>query len=158
MAAPLRNITLYGAGGDNIGKAILTALLADGSFHITILARASSNTSSYPSSVSIARVPDTLPHADLVAALRGQDAVVSGVGFNNGALRSQYRVIDAAVEAGVRHFFPSEYGFDNGDPKSRWLSPVFKEKGEVADYLAEKAKQHPGFSWTAVATGIWVEW
>ena len=94
-------------------------------------------------------------------------------------MESQFKLIDAAIEAGVKRFFPSEYvypeqtlsrdissadtlwfryGFDNADPKSVWLSPVFKIKNEVASYLEEKVKENNNFSWTAVATGIWLEW
>lgn len=153
--AELKNVTVYGAGGDNIGRYILDALIADPAFSVTVLSRKSSKPH-YPPSAKELRVADDLPQAELVEALRGQHVVICAVGFN--ALETQYKVIDAAVEAGVKRFLPSEYGFDNADPLSIWLSPVFATKNEVAKYLDVKAQEHPDFSWTAVATGIWLEW
>lgn len=84
--------------------------------------------------------------------------MISAVGFGAGALPSQTKVIDAAVEAGVKRFLPSEYGFDNADPKTAWLAPPFGEKFEIEKHLNAKVKENPEFSWTAVATSIWLEW
>lgn len=92
-----------------------------------------------------------------VEALRVQDVVISAVGFGSGALETQYKVIDAAVEAGVKRFLPREYGFDYADPKTAWLTPVFAVKGKVAECFDAKAKEHEGFSWTGVASVIWLE-
>lgn len=154
----LKTITIFGAGGDNIGKSILSALLLDpSSFKVSILTRQSSK-STYPSSATILRVPDDLPHDALVHALKGQEIVISAVGFASGALETQYRVIDAAIEAGVKRFVPSEYGFDYADPGNAWLSPVFRVKGEVAGYLEGKVREHEGFGWMGLASGIWLEW
>jgi saccharopine dehydrogenase-like NADP-dependent oxidoreductase len=155
--SPFKNITIYGAGGDNIGKYILDALLAEGTFNVSVLSRQSSK-SKYPPSVKELRVPDDLPHTELVQALKGQDVVISAVGFGSGALEIQYKVINAAIEAGVKRFMPSEYGFDNADPKNAWLSPVFAIKSKVADYLDAKSKENEKFSWTGVASGIWLVW
>ncbi|KAM3425237.1 hypothetical protein BST61_g7189 [Cercospora zeina] len=152
-----QKITVFGAGGDNIGRFILDALVADSTFEVAVLSRKSSR-SRYPASVSDLRVSDELPHAELVDLLKGQHAVISAVGFTGGALDIQYKVIDAAIEAGVARFFPSEYAFDYGDPLTTWLSPVFASKTKVAEHLEAKAKEHAGFSWTGVACGIWLEW
>lgn len=157
MSHQFKNITVYGAGGDNIGKYILSALL-NNNYTVSVLSRNSSK-STYPPAVNNLRVSDDLPHAELVEALRGQDVVISAVGFSSsGSLETQYKVIDAAIEAGVKRFMPSEYGFDNADPKSIALSPIFKIKSEVASYLQQKADENSSFSWTGAATGIWLEW
>ena len=148
-----QNIILFGAGGTTIGSHILKALLRDNTFNVAILARQSSKTT-YPPSVKISKVPDPFPHNELIEALRGQDVVISATGFH--AQEEQYRVIDAAIEAGVKRFIPSEWGMDNDDPMNRDLCPVFKNKGEVADYL--RSRESRTFSWTAVATGIWLDW
>ncbi|PPJ61126.1 hypothetical protein CBER1_04166 [Cercospora berteroae] len=152
-----QKITVFGAGGDNIGRFILDALVADPAFEVAVLSRRSSK-SQYPSSVMDLRVSDDLPHAELVDLLKGQHAVISAVGYAGGALDIQYKVIDAAIEAGVARFFPSEYAFDYADPLTTWLSPVFASKTRVAEYLEEKAKGHPEFSWTGVACVVWLEW
>ena len=57
------------------------------------------------------------------------------------AQAEQYKLIDAAVEAGVRRFIPSDWGMDNGDPKNQQLCPVFRGKGEVEQYLRSKESE-----------------
>lgn len=157
MSNQFKNITVYGAGGNNIGKHILSALLSN-NYTVSVPSRNSSK-SQYPTGVQNLRVSDDLLHSELVEALRGQDVVISAVGFSSsGSLETQYKVIDAAIEAGVKRFVPSEYGFDNADPKSIALSPIFKIKSEVASYLQQKADENSSFSWTGAATGIWLEW
>lgn len=153
--AAFKNIALWGVGGDNIGGHILTALINDGSYNLTIVARKSSK-STYPSSLNVVRVDDDLSHTSLVEALRGQDALVSAVG--TAGITGQWDVAVAAAEAGVRRFIPSEYGFDNGDPKNSELSPIFKPKAELAEKLNGLSQKNPGFSWTGIATGIWLDW
>lgn len=65
-------------------------------------------------------------------------------------------MIDAAVEAGVRRFLPSEYGVDNTNPAARELSPVFEKKGATIEYL--QSEEGSGLEWTAVPTGMWLDW
>lgn len=84
--------------------------------------------------------------------------MISAVGLRGGGLPLQFQVIDAAVEAGVKRFLPSGYGFDNSNGKTQWLCPPFKLKFEIEQHLDAKAKQNPNFSWTDVASSIWLEW
>ncbi|KAK5123525.1 hypothetical protein LTR85_002563 [Meristemomyces frigidus] len=150
-----KNIAVFGAGGSNIGHHILQALVADGSFTVTVLARASSKTI-YPPSISVTRIEDFNDHGALVKALHGRDVVISAVGPGEG-MESQQKLIDAAVDAGVKRFFPSEWGFDNADPKAQELCPpVFGAKSKVKEYL--RSRESAEFSWTAVATSIWTDW
>lgn len=100
------------------------------------------------------RIPASPSHEELVGALKGQEALVSAVGFP--VQLSQPRLIDAAIEAGVKRFIPSDYGMDNTDPAMRKMNPVFGSKGMVIDYL--KAKEATGLTWTAVSTGLWLDW
>lgn len=148
-----RNIMIFGAGGTNIGHHLVHALVDDGNFNVSVLARESSK-SQFPSSVKVLRVADEFPHDDLVKALQGQDVIICAVGPNAAPL--QYRLIDAAIEAGVKRFIPSEWGFDNGDVKNQKLNFIFEEKGKTEKYL--QSKESSTFSWTAVATSIWMEW
>jgi hypothetical protein len=64
------NIVLFGADGTRINHHILKALQTDGSFRVTTIGRQSSNTE-FPISVNVITVPDTFPHDDIVAALKG---------------------------------------------------------------------------------------
>ncbi|KAK5171966.1 uncharacterized protein LTR77_003603 [Saxophila tyrrhenica] len=152
-ASPFKNVLLFGAGGDRIGYHVLNALTKDGSFNVTVLARDSSS-STYPPTVQLRKVSDDFPHDELVRALRGQDVVVSTIGLL--AQANEYKLVDAAVEAGVKRFIPSEWGMDNSDINNQELCPVFKGKGEMERYL--RSKESEDFSWTALATSIWLEW
>ena len=148
-----RNITIFGAGGSTIGHHILHALVNDGTFNVSVLARQSSRTT-YPPSVNVVKVTDDFPHDDLVGALQGQDVVISAVGLF--AQVQQYKLIDAAVAAGIKRFIPSEWGMDNADANNQELNPIFKGKAETEIYL--RSKENDTFSWTAVATSIWLDW
>ncbi len=99
-------------------------------------------------------IDDDLPHDQLVKALRGQDALISTIGF--GAITLEEKLIDAAIEAKVQRFLPSEYGVNNTDLTARALCPVFDGKGSVIDAL--KSKEAMGLTWTAVPTGLWLDW
>ena len=150
----LRNIAVFGAGGTNIGYHLVKALASQPTlFTVSIIARKSSK-STFPSGVKVHYVTDSLPHDELVAALRGQDALISAIGF--GAISLENNLIDAAIAAGVKRFFPSEYGVNNTHPAARALSPVFDTKGGVIEHL--QSKESSGLIWTAVPTGLWLEW
>lgn len=150
---PLRNILIVGAGGTNIGHYLAHALASDTSFNLSILSRTSSK-SSYPKEAKILTIPDKPTHADYVQAFKGQDAVISCLGYEG--KKTEETMIDAAVEAGVKRFFPSEYGVDNTKVAARKLSPVFDMKGDTIEYLQRKEEE--GLSWTAVPTGMWLDW
>jgi len=149
----LHKVLLVGAGGTNIGHHIANALSKDASFKLSIISRAGSK-STYPPNANIITIPDHPTHEDYVQALQGQDAVVSGLGFEGKP--TEIALIDAAIEAGVKRFLPSEYGVDNTNPVASELSPVFKRKGDVIEYL--KSKEGSGLTWTAVPTGMWLDW
>lgn len=149
----LRKVLVIGAGGTNIGHHVANALASDPSFELSILSRHSSK-SKYPSNARIVSIPDNATHGDYVQALQGQDAVVSALGFESKA--TEEAIIDAAIDVGVKRFLPSEYGIDNTNPASRELSPVFKRKAEILEYL--QSKEETGLTWTAVPTGMWLDW
>lgn len=63
-------ITLFGAGGTNIGYRLIRAFLADGAHQVTVLAR-SGSTTSYPSALKPVKISDFEYHEELVQALKG---------------------------------------------------------------------------------------
>jgi hypothetical protein len=101
-------------------------------------------------------IDDALAHDDLVSAMRGADAVVSAVGSAGDIVAVEEKLIDAAVEAKVKRFLPSQYGLNNSHPAARALCPIFDAKGRVVEILKEK--EHTGLTWTAVPTGLWLDW
>ncbi|KAL4902708.1 hypothetical protein BDW74DRAFT_180410 [Aspergillus multicolor] len=154
-AEPYKNILLIGGGG-SLGSNLLTSLLSEPSFTVTVLTRQSSRSlaSLQASGAKILTIADTYPSEDLIAAFTGQDAIVNAI--TSFSVSEQIKFIDAAIAAGIKRYVPSEYGLDNNTPKARELSPVFKEKGEVQDYL--RKKEGSGLSWTSVACGMWIGW
>ncbi|KAK5046627.1 hypothetical protein LTR84_007388 [Exophiala bonariae] len=149
-----RRVAVFGAGGTNIGHHVVKALASKPDlFTVEIIARKSSK-STFPTGVTVRYVDDDLPHQQLVEALTGQDALVSAIGY--GAIELEKPLIEAAIEAKVKRFLPSEYGLNNTNPIARKLCPVFNAKGEIIEYL--KTKESTGLSWTAVPNGMWLDW
>ncbi|KAI6803291.1 hypothetical protein KC332_g15111 [Hortaea werneckii] len=150
----LSKVTLFGAGGTNIGYHLIRAFLADGAFQVTVLAR-SSSTSPYPPAVKLVKISDFEDREQLVQALKGQDVLISCVG--PGAFAVQNNLVEACLEAGVKRFISTEWGFDNDDPACRELCPpVFGAKGEFVDDVLRP--KEGDLEWTAVASSIWLDW
>lgn len=83
------------------------------------------------------------------------DAVVSNLnGPTSGAPQSV--LIDAAKDAGVKRFLPSEFGVDTTNPKVLELVEFAKWKKQNVDYL--KTKEGDGFEWTSLITGPFFDW
>lgn len=75
------------------------------------------------------------------------------------ALRTQFRVVDAARAAGVKRFIPSEYGADLKHDKIRAF-PIYKDKVELQDYL-EEAKTAGGggeLTYTYIFNNALLDW
>ena len=89
-------------------------------------------------------------------AFRGQDAIVSAISTSNNA--KQKEIIDAAVEAGVKRFIPSEFGGNVRNPAALELLPhhMVIGKAEVINYLRDQESR--GLSWSAIATGPFFDW
>lgn len=151
--ASFRNILLIGATG-SIGNVVLQALAKEPTFTLTILQRASS-TAQMPAHLDTIKIGDDYPTTDLITAFRGKDAVINCM--TTLAVADQYRMIDAAIAAGVRRYMPSEYGLNNLRPEAQALSGVFRDKGRVQEYLRSKAKEGV-IEWTSISCGMWLEW
>lgn len=140
-------------GSGRLGPAILDQLLQH-NLDVTVLTRQES-TATFPASAKVERV-DYSSKESLVAALQGQDAVVSAIATT--ALEKQLLLIDAAVEAGVRRFIPSEFGSDTTNPKAAAL-PLFRGKLAAQEALAARAAPpSSGFTYTTIITGPLLGW
>ncbi|KAI0018577.1 hypothetical protein F4780DRAFT_750846 [Xylariomycetidae sp. FL0641] len=152
MASPIKNVAVVGGSG-NLGRAVVAALL-DAGFSVTCLTRQGSS-STFPSGVRTVKV-DYDSVASLRAALEGQDAVVSTIA--TAATGNQFPLVDAAVEAGVRRFVPSEWGVNSRILGSSAIGQILAGKIRTLDYAHAKARANPGFSWTGVSTGLFFDW
>jgi len=129
----IKKVALAGASGP-VGKAILKELLKSQLFEVTVLTRYTS-AHTFPEGVKVCPVDYTSTDS-LIAALQGQDALVSSVAM--AAVPSQRLLIDAAVKAGIKRIIPSEFGGDLKNTSARKL-PVFAGKVDIERYLDELA-------------------
>ncbi|KAF7975619.1 hypothetical protein HWV62_9209 [Athelia sp. TMB] len=105
---PYKNIAVIGAG--NIGAPIAKALLAEGANVIVVSRAESKHSKSLPSEIKVVSV--SLTDVAALAALFKEhkiEVVVSTVAHE--ALPHQHLLADAAKEAGVKLFVPSEFGY-----------------------------------------------
>jgi putative NADH-flavin reductase len=136
-----------------LGTSILSALRA-ANFNITVLTRSGSTScSKVPESTRVITA-DYASHESLVSAFKGADAVVSALGRL--VIPAQKPLIDAAVDAGVQRFIPSEYGGDTFDEKVR-VMPGLQQKAIILDHLAKLAEDGK-IEWTAIMTGPFLDW
>ncbi|RDW80264.1 hypothetical protein BP6252_04902 [Coleophoma cylindrospora] len=149
-----KRVALAGATG-NLGVSVLEALLA-ANLSVTVLSRIHGNASKLAPHPNLTIVEvDFNSTSSLVTALQGAEVVVSclatlAIGFQN-------PLIDASVTAGVRRFIPAEFGMDSRNPRCAVL-PVCTPKVDTQKYLQEKADSHPGFSYTGIAYGLFLDW
>ncbi|RYP87177.1 hypothetical protein DL770_004828 [Monosporascus sp. CRB-9-2] len=69
----------------------------------------------------------------------------------------KFRMVDAAITAGVRRYVPSEYGLNNLRPDAQALNSVFHDKGKVQEYLRTKAEEG-AIEWMSISCGMWLKW
>lgn len=113
------------------------------------------HTSAYvPPSPRIAAVEADFSNYDsLVVAFSGHDAVLSCVPGGATSFESQRLLIDAAIAAGVKLFFASEYSANIMSPQYARLPTKFVgEKPRIRRYLEDKAKEGC-IAWTALNGG-----
>lgn len=150
MSATLKNVVIIGASG-SVGSLVLDGLVKSSALKITVLSRASSS-HTFPAGVTV-RTSD-YTESDLVAAFKGQDAVISVVGA--GAFQEQKKFIDASIAAGVKRFIPSEFSSNVRSQAVVDLLPLFGQKVEILEYL--KTKESSTFSWTAIWSALLFDW
>ncbi|KAJ6163845.1 hypothetical protein N7497_003824 [Penicillium chrysogenum] len=139
-----KTIALFGATGQ-VGRHILHAILdcKKQSFHVVQIVSPSDKDAAYQTSHTELKVLDlfALEENELCAALRGVDVVISAL--NGQGLEAQPDIQDAAASAGVKRFYPSEYGMHHiyrkpGDSQG-YIHPLWN----VKDVFNEKALHHP---------------
>ncbi|KAG1863093.1 hypothetical protein F4604DRAFT_1048293 [Suillus subluteus] len=111
--APFKSFAIVGAG-PNIGIPIVKAFLAIGAPILVISRPTSTNTSALPNddpNLKVVRA-DYTSASEISAILREHkvDVLISTVTFVFGGVAAQNVLADAAKEAGVKLFVPSEFG------------------------------------------------
>ena len=149
-------LTLF-QGSGNLGPFIIQELVSAG-FTVTGITRESSTNSTpkFADGLDVKKV-DYSSHASLRDAFAGQDAVVSVVG-NTGFGDVQRVAIDAALEAGVQRFIPSEFGIHTRNAAGTTIGKLLSTKVATTDYLQQNADENPSFSWTGLSTGLFFDY
>jgi uncharacterized protein YbjT (DUF2867 family) len=146
-----KNVLLVGAAGD-LGKHILTGLLADSTFDVTVLTRINS-TSSFPSNVKVIKIDYSNKDA-LKKALTGQDVIISTIGNDGILAKFDQTLVEAAIEAGVKWFIPSEFTGDTSHPDVSSLT-FMTAKVETSALLKKHQSQ---LAHTFITTGGFLDW
>lgn len=117
-------IALFGSTGQ-IGSAILSALL-DARFDVLQLLSPGSESRARPEGGNLtSKTVDlaTVSRSELASVLAGIHAVVSAL--NGKALEAQGLIQDAAWDAGVQRFYPSEFGMHH----------IYRPPGDLYGYV-----------------------
>lgn len=131
------------------GSVVLSELASAG-FEVTLLSRSEKPDEVLPDGVR--RVVADYGDVDSLAkVLSGQDAIVSTVGME-GAL-GQKLIIDAAIQAGVKRFIPSDFGSLTTNPAASHL-PQHLNLVEIQKYLKSKSDQ---IEYTIFSIGAFTE-
>lgn len=121
-----------------------------GGYDVTLLSRSEKTDEELPA--NIRRITaDYNDKTSLVNALKGQHAVVSTVSVE--AILGQKLIIDAAIQAGVRRFIPSDFGSLTTDPAASHL-PHHVPMVEIQNYLQSKSDQ---IEYTIFSIGAFTE-
>ncbi|KAL3476179.1 NAD(P)-binding protein [Aspergillus californicus] len=153
---PSTQIALAGATG-NLGMPILTTLLASG-YNVTVLSRINGNSSKLtPHSNLTIKEVDFTSVPSLTTALQSSSAEIVISCLATLAIGCQNPLIDASVAAGVKRFIPAEFGMDSLNPLCVAL-PVCAPKAATQRYLGGQVRANPGFTWTGIANGLFLDW
>lgn len=152
MGTLIKNVVVVGASG-NVGKEISQELVKAG-FNVTAFTREESTTT-FPQSLTVKKV-DYQSVESLTSALEGQDAVVSAIATV--AVGSQKILVDAAVAAKVKRFISSEFGVNTRTVGDSAIGRILQGKVKVLDYIIEKSRENPWFTWNGVSSGLFFDW
>lgn len=73
------------------------------------------------------------------------------------AVKEQQKIIDAAVEAGVKRFIPSEYGINTQNLEGG-IGKILSGKTASQKILKKAAAENAEFSWTGLSTSMFFDW
>ena len=148
----VKNIAIVGAGG-RAGTFAAEALIAGGKHKVTAITRPDS-TNVLPTGLHEIKHVNYDSRLSLVDALKGQDVLI--ITMNVAAPKeSQVRLIDAAVEAGVKWIMPNEWGVDHGNEQLGKDSMLGDGLTAVRKHIEKvgEGKMH----WIGMACGFWYE-
>ncbi|RFU75921.1 hypothetical protein TARUN_6324 [Trichoderma arundinaceum] len=144
----IKNVVVIGAGG-SLNPIIISSLQLHG-FSVSVLVRDTS-TVNPPSGTTIYRTDYS--RSSLLLAFKDQDAVVNAITMPD--FEEQKKIIDVAVEAGVKRFIPAEFGIDTSKEKTVDIVTFLKVKPQIVQYLQSIEDK---ITWTGIITGPFFDW
>ena len=90
-----------------------------------------------------------------LSVFSGYHTVIASLG--NHAIKFQPGLIETAIAAGVKHWYPSEFGADLTVP-GNWEERYYRDKVITRDFLKKKAAEHADFGYTYFLDGRFMEW
>lgn len=157
------SILVLGAG--ELGLAVLRGLAARAAelpgTSLTVLLRPSTIDSQAPGkqrdlaemrALGVSILPGDLtgPAADLSAAFKNFDTVISCTGFVTGVGGFQLKLARAVLDAGVKRYFPWQFGVDYDVIGRGSAQDLFDEQLDVRDLLRSQSRTE----WIIVSTGM----
>ncbi|PNP61401.1 hypothetical protein FNYG_13884 [Fusarium nygamai] len=147
-----KRVAVVGGSG-SIGREVVDEILARGSYEVVILSRGAQATDS-PKGVAWRQV-DYNDKSALVDAVKGIDTVLSFLAMldQNEALELHKKLIDAAIEAGVRRFAPSEWASASNSGIAH-----YQYKDEVRKYLEEVNSDQQKIEYCLFQPGVFTDY
>ncbi|KAK3112362.1 hypothetical protein LTR53_011450 [Teratosphaeriaceae sp. CCFEE 6253] len=146
----ITRVAIVGAAGRS-GSSMVQELLKAGKHAVTAITREGS-ASELPSGIEVAKINYDDP-STIVAALRGQDALVITLG-TEAPPDTQSKLIHAAGEAGVPWILPNEWAPDTTNEGIVKDSFIFAKLAAAHGEIRTLGKS----SYLAVTCGFWYEW
>ena len=148
----VENIAIIGVGGRS-GRFIAEALIQARKHRITAITRPDS-INTMPNGLHDIKKVDYNKHASLVEALKGQEVLIITMAVMAPA-ESQTKLIDAAVEAGVKWIMPNEWGADLSKVELSKDGMTVDRMTSIREYIekvgADKTR------WIGLSCGFWYE-
>lgn len=145
-------ILIFFKGSGKLGSHILRSLQADPTVDVTVITRLKSS-ATFPSNTKIIKVADGYQESEMVDTFNGQHAVVLCLGY--AAMQYHTSLVDSSIKAGVKHLVASTYGSNDRNQKVQEMFPIMARVGQVIAEL--KARERPGWSWTAICCGLFFD-
>ncbi len=94
------------------------------------------------------------PFSELVSIFKNYDAVVSCTGYGTGAGGFQLKLAHAVLEAGVKRFFPWQFGVDFEVIGRGSAEDLFDEQLDVRELIRSQSTT----KWVIVSTGLFTSY
>lgn len=96
----------------------------------------------------------TAPSSELIAIFKNYDAVVSCTGYGTGAGGFQLKLANAVLDAGVKRYFPWQFGVDFEVIGRGSAQDLFDEQLDVRELL----KSQSATKWVIISTGMFTSY